>query len=124
MSDADPRKLLPITPLTLHVMLALADVDRHGYGIIKEVSERTNGRVELETGTLYAALKRMRDEGFLEVVPASERPPHEDRRRRTYRLTQLGKKVLRAEAERLTELVDVAIAKRVISAAPAGGDVR
>jgi DNA-binding PadR family transcriptional regulator len=101
-------------------MLALADVDRHGYGIIKEVYERTNGRVELETGTLYAALKRMRDEDLIESVPASERPAHEDRRRRTYRLTKLGKKVLRAEAERLTELVDVARAKRVLSAA---GDV-
>jgi DNA-binding PadR family transcriptional regulator len=122
MSEKDPHKLLPITPLTLHVMLALADVDRHGYGIIKEVAERTEGRVELETGTLYAALKRMRDEQLIEDVPASERPPHEDRRRRTYRLTAFGREVLRAESERLSDLVGVAVQKRVI--APASGDVK
>jgi len=101
-------------------MLALADVERHGYGIIKEVSHRTEGRVELETGALYAALKRMRDDRLIEVVPASERPPHEDRRRRTYRLTAFGMEVLRAETKRLTELVGVAIEKQVIPAAILG----
>ena len=120
MSDKEPHKLLPITPLTLHVMLALADVERHGYGIIKEVSFRTDGRVELETGTLYAALKRMRDDELIDVVPASERPPEEDRRRRTYRLTTFGREILRAETERLKELVGTAIAKQVIPAAAMG----
>jgi DNA-binding PadR family transcriptional regulator len=101
-------------------MLALADVDRHGYSIIKEVAERTNGRVELETGTLYAALKRMRDEQLIEDVPATERPASEDRRRRTYRLTAFGREVLRAESERLSHLVGMAVQKQVI--APVPGD--
>jgi DNA-binding PadR family transcriptional regulator len=122
MSDIDPHKLLPITPLTLHVMLALVDQDRHGYGIIKEVAERTDGRVELETGTLYAALKRMRDDDLIEIVPASERPPQEDRRRRTYRLTAFGREVLQAESERLSHLVDMAVQKQVI--VPASGDAK
>ena len=120
MSAQNSDKLVPLTPLTLHVMLALADVERHGYGIIKEVSFRTDGRVELETGTLYAALKRMRDDELIEVVPASERPPEEDRRRRTYRLTAFGREVLRAETERLKELVGTAIAKQVIPATALG----
>jgi DNA-binding PadR family transcriptional regulator len=120
MSEQNSDKLLPLTPLTLHVMLALADVERHGYGIIKEVSFRTSGRVELETGTLYAALKRMRDDELIEVVPASERPPEEDSRRRTYRLTAFGREVLRAETERLKDLVGTAIAKQVIPAAALG----
>lgn len=122
MSDTDPHNLLPLTPLTLHVMLALADGDRHGYGIIKEVSERTNNQVELETGTLYAALKRMRDEQLIDVVPASERPPDEDRRRRTYSLTAFGREVVKAESERLSHLVGMAVQKQVI--APASGDAK
>ncbi len=92
-------------------MPALADAERHGCGIIKEVSFRTDGRVE--TGTLFAALKRMRDDKLIEVVPPSERPPQEDRRRRTHRLTTFGRESLRAETERLTELVGTAIAKQV-----------
>jgi DNA-binding PadR family transcriptional regulator len=116
MSTQDPQDRLPLTHLTYHVLLALADADRHGYAIIKEVEARTDGRMELETGTLYAALKRLKDDGFIESVPASARPPGEDRRRRTYRLTPLGRRVLRAESERLAKVLAVAQEKHVLAA--------
>lgn len=124
MGERDPRDLLPLTALTFHVLLALADGDRHGYGILKEVSDRTDGQMELETGTLYAALKRMREERLIEVIPVSERSADEDSRRRTYRLTTFGMQVLQAESERLTQLVSVAIKKRVIEATPALGEIK
>ena len=119
MNAKDPSTLLPLTSLTYHVLLALADANRHGYGIIKEVEERTNGKMELETGTLYAAMKRMRDDGLIEPVPASERPTGEDSRRRTYRLTPFGKKVLRAESQRLAQLLGIAAEKKVLPATSA-----
>jgi DNA-binding PadR family transcriptional regulator len=119
MNAKDPSTLLPLTSLTFHVLLALADANRHGYGIIKEVEERTNGKMELETGTLYAAMKRMRDDGLIEPVPASERPTGEDSRRRTYRLTPFGKKVLQAESQRLAHLLGIAAEKKVLPATSA-----
>jgi DNA-binding PadR family transcriptional regulator len=119
MNPRDPLTLLPLTHLAYHVLLALADEARHGYGIIKEVFERTDGEMELETGTLYAALKRLRDEGLLETVPRAERPAGEDSRRRNYRLTPFGRKVLAAESQRLARLLDVAAEKRVLPIGPA-----
>ncbi len=119
MSAKNPSTLLPLTSLTYHVLLALADEDRHGYGIIKEVEERTNGQMELETGTLYAAMKRMRDDQLIEVVPQSKRPAGEDSRRRTYRLTPFGKKVLKAESRRLVHLLGIAAEKKILPVAPA-----
>jgi len=119
MSTTNLSALLPLTSLTYHVLLALADEDRHGYGIIKEVEERTDGKMELETGTLYAAIKRMRDDQLIEVVPASKRPAGEDSRRRTYRLTPFGKKVLKAESQRLAHLLGIAAEKKVLPAATA-----
>ena len=115
MPSDDPRNHLPLTHLTYQVLLALADADRHGYGIIKEVQARTDGSMELETGTLYAALKRLKDDGFIEAAPASSRPPGEDRRRHTYRLTPLGRQVLTAESERMARVLRVAAEKRVLA---------
>jgi DNA-binding PadR family transcriptional regulator len=103
---------LPLTPAVFHLLLALSDSDRHGYGIAREVAERTAGRVRLGPGTIYGTLNRMLDAGLVE-----ERPPassaHE--RRRYYRITTLGRAVARAEAGRLAELVDIARDKAVIS---------
>ena len=106
---------VPLTTLTYHILLALADGDRHGYGIIKEVEQRTNQAMQIETGAVYHAIKRMREEKQIEPVPAGERPPAEDSRRRTYRLTSWGREVLTAESARLRQLVDIAEAKRVLS---------
>jgi len=119
MSDRDPASILPLTSLTYHVLLALADTPRHGYGIIKEVEERTGGAMVLETGTLYAGIKRMREDDLIEVVPRSELPPDEDPRRRTYRLTPFGLQVLKAESARLADLVGIAVEKNVLPVSPA-----
>jgi len=113
-----PESFLPLTHVVYHVLLALAEAPRHGYGIIKDVEGRTHGRLVLEAGTLYAAIKRLRDDRLLEE---SDGPPGGDARRRYYGLTSLGRQVLRAESERLAELVALAREARVLPpAAPEG----
>jgi DNA-binding PadR family transcriptional regulator len=112
----NPSEIQPLTTLTYHVLLALADHDRHGYSIIKEVEQRTGRNMRIETGALYHAIKRMREEDLIQPVPAHERPAAEDRRRRTYRLTPWGRNVLCAESARLRQLVDIAEAKLVLQA--------
>ena len=121
MPDFDAKSYLPLTHLSYQVLLALADENRHGYGIIKEVRARTGGEMELETGTLYTALKRLKDEGLIDVVAPEERlpggddrPAGEGGRRRVYQLTPLGSEVLAAESRRLAALVEVAMEKRVL----------
>jgi DNA-binding PadR family transcriptional regulator len=114
MTRANPHEdLLPLSPPVFHILLALADADRHGYGIMQEVQERTHGAVKLGPGTLYGAIKRLRDGGLIEE---REDPSAEsDERRRYYHLTGLGRKVARMEAERLEELVASAQAKRILT---------
>lgn len=102
---------LPLTHVVYFVLLSLSEAPRHGYGIIKDVADRTGGRLELEAGTLYAAIKRLRDDGLIEET---EGPPDTDARRRYYGLTPVGRRVLRAESERLAELVELARAARVL----------
>lgn len=107
---------LPLTPAVFHLLLALSDADRHGYGIAKEVAERTSGRVRLGPGTIYGTLNRMRESGLVEEREsdaASDQPA--DDRRRYYRITALGRAVARAEASRLVELVDIARDKALIA---------
>ena len=112
-SSGEPRSLLPLTPLAFQVLLALAEENRHGYGIIQEVEGRTDGIVKLRTGTLYTLLQRLLDEGLIE--PAGEAEPADPSgRRRYYRLTELGRRVLEAEAERLESLVLEARRKQVL----------
>jgi len=113
---SDPTRLLPLSHVSYHVLVALADADRHGYGIIKEVSARTAGLVEIETGTLYAALQRMRDEKLIAIAPKSSRPAGEDKRRRIYRLTDFGRSVLQAESNRLRSLLEVVDEKSALAA--------
>jgi DNA-binding PadR family transcriptional regulator len=106
---------LPLTHVVYHVLLSLSGAARHGYGIIKDVEDRTGGRLVLEAGTLYAAIKRLRDDGLLDE---RDGPPDADARRRYYGLTELGTTVLRAESVRLEELVEFARGARIL---PAGG---
>lgn len=108
-----PESYLPLTHVVYHVLLALANQSRHGYGVIKDVEERTQGRLVLEAGTLYAAIKRLRDDG---LIQEGERPASADTRRRYYGLSSLGKQVLLAESERLEELVEMARGARVLPA--------
>ena len=98
-----------------HILLALADVPRHGYGIMLEVENRSGGSIRLGPGTLYGAIKRMLGAGLIEEScerPASE--PDDQRRRSYYQLTRLGRKLAAEEARRLAALVHVARAKRLI----------
>ena len=111
--ERPPHGYLPLTHVVYHVLLSLAQKSRHGYGIIKDVEERTRGRLVLEAGTLYAAIKRLRDDGLIED---GEAPADADARRRYYALTPLGQSVLRAESERLAELVEMARGARVLPA--------
>jgi len=102
----DVRPHLPLTNVSLYVLLAVADDPLHGYGIIKDVERRTDGLVVLEAGTLYAAVKRLRDAGLLQADLT--RRSGDDSRRRYYRLSALGKRVLRAECDRLRAVLDLA----------------
>jgi DNA-binding PadR family transcriptional regulator len=114
----DPEQLLPLTPVMLNILLALADEERHGYGIGVEVRQRTGGRMRLGPGTLYGSLKRMVDGGLVEEVEESERRPEEEpggeprrydaERRRYYRLTGFGERVLGAELARLERVMSTA----------------
>jgi DNA-binding PadR family transcriptional regulator len=110
----DPRSFLPLTPLAFQVLLALAGTDRHGYGIIREVDERTDGLIRLRTGTLYTLLQRLSEEALIEDAPAPADDTHDDARRKYYRLTALGRTVLGAEARRLESLIGEARRKQVL----------
>jgi len=105
------EQYLPLSRVVYHVLLSLSQDTRHGYGVIKHVSAVTSGAIELETGTLYAAIRRLRQDGLLDEAPA---PAGADARRRYYELTDLGRAVLRAESERLAQLVEMARAARVL----------
>jgi DNA-binding PadR family transcriptional regulator len=104
----DPIALLPLTTAMFHVLVALTDEELHGYAIIKDVSARTSGTVELGTGTLYGIIKRLVAEGL--AVESSRRPAaaEDDERRRYYRLTPFGRRVVTAELERLESMVRTA----------------
>jgi DNA-binding PadR family transcriptional regulator len=104
----DIDDLLPLPPATLHILMALADDDRHGYAIIQSVLEHTEGRVRLGPGTLYRSIQRMLDEGLIVEIDERPAPEDDDERRRYYRITAFGRSVARAEARRLTDLVKLA----------------
>jgi DNA-binding PadR family transcriptional regulator len=113
----EERKVEPLLPLTsamFHVLLALAEGDIHGYGILKEVARLTDGGVSLSAGTLYAILRRLVSEGL--VVEREDRPAPEldDERRRYYHLTEFGRRVARAEAERLQDMLTLARSKNLL----------
>ena len=100
--------LLPLPPATFHILLALADADRHGYAIIQDVEARTNGELRLSAGTLYRSIQRMLEQGLLVETRDRPAPEDDDERRRYYRITPFGTAVAKAEARRLTDLVRMA----------------
>jgi DNA-binding PadR family transcriptional regulator len=106
-------ELLPLTSSVFHILLSLADQERHGYGIMQEVETMTQGRIHMGPGTLYGAIKRMTSANLIEESDERPDPKQDDERRRYYRLTALGRRVLGAETQRLSELVNVAQSKRV-----------
>ena len=116
--DPDVNGLLPLTPLVFEILLALANGEQHGYAIMQDVAQRTGGRIELHAGTLYRALSRLLDGGFIEELDERSAPANDDQRRRYYRLTALGATVARAEAERLEAQLSVARARRLFRRSP------
>jgi DNA-binding PadR family transcriptional regulator len=112
--EKTPAEFLPLTPAVFHILIALADGEAHGYAIMQEVSERSRGTVRLGPGTLYGAIGRLLGEGLIEESVERPDPEMDDERRRYYRLTNLGGRVLAAETERLDDLVRVARSTRVV----------
>jgi DNA-binding PadR family transcriptional regulator len=113
-SGREPRDLVPLSPAVLNIMLALAGEERHGYGIMREVDERTGGRTKLGPGTLYGSIKRMLADGLIEESDERPDPAMDDQRRRYYRITDFGRRVAGAEAERLSGLVETARARKLL----------
>lgn len=112
----DVARYLPLTPALFHVLLALADGEKHGYAILKEVSTRTDDKVRLSTGTLYGIIKRLLEDGMIEEPSRRPASNLDDERRRYYRLTPLGRQVAQAEAARLEEILLMARAKKLLRA--------
>ena len=100
-----PDSFLPLTPALFHILLALADGEKHGYAIMQEVETNTKGTVTMGPGTLYGSIKRMLAAGLIEEADERPDPTLDDQRRRYYKLTGLGGQVVEAEAQRLAALV-------------------
>ena len=104
----------PLTPAVFYILVALADGDRHGYAIMRDVSKRSGGTVHLGPGTLYGAINRLLRDGLIEESEERPNPETDDRRRRYYRLTGLGERALAAEAKRLEDLARLARSTRTV----------
>ena len=113
-TQTDPGEMPPLTPAVFHVLLALADGERHGYAIMQEVAESTGGRIKMGPGTLYGTIKRLLAVRMIEESDERPDPDLDDERRRYYRLTALGQRAVRAEALRYAEIAEVARRKRLI----------
>jgi DNA-binding PadR family transcriptional regulator len=110
-----PQDLLPLTPPVFHILLALADGERHGYGIMQDVARQTDDALQLGPGTLYGCLKRMLAARLVEESGERPDPALDDERRRYYRMTDLGQQAVRAEAQRLAAAVHAARSKRLFA---------
>lgn len=104
----------PLTPAVYHILLALADGEKHGYAIMKDVEAQTGGQIKMGPGTLYGSIKRMLAAGLIQEADERPDPGLDDERRRYYRLTGLGRTVVAAESERLAQAVRVAQQKHVL----------
>jgi DNA-binding PadR family transcriptional regulator len=110
-SQFDAEALTPLAPAIFHILLSLADGERHGYALKREIAARTDGKITLGPGVLYGSIQKMLDRGLIEE--SDERPdPHlDDERRRYYRITTFGRKVAQVEAARMRQLVTLAAAR-------------
>jgi DNA-binding PadR family transcriptional regulator len=108
------RKLHPLPSSAFQILLALVGEDLHGYGIMRQVAEQTDGRMRLGPGTLYSSIQSLLEEKFIEEVDLREDTKLGQERRRYYRLTSAGRKLARSEAERLADLLRVARAKKIL----------
>jgi DNA-binding PadR family transcriptional regulator len=114
MALVDEKGLLPLTPVVLHILLTLADGERHGYAIAQEVEETTDGQIRMGPGTLYGSIQRMLNASLIEETPQRRRPADDDERRRYYRMTALGKRALESEVQRLSQVVRLARTKHLL----------
>jgi DNA-binding PadR family transcriptional regulator len=112
MIRPDPSRFIPLKAQWFHILLSLAGGEQHGYGIMQEVQNRTTGKVRLWPATLYGSIKRLIEAELIEESDERPAPELDDARRRYYRLTALGGRVLDAECQRLQELVRVFQVKR------------
>lgn len=108
-SEADVEAALPLTPLAFHVLLALADGEKHGYGILKDIEQRSEGRMKTASGALYLAAERLVEKAMIEESDSRPDPALDDRRRKYYRLTPFGRRVAVEEATRLVKLTNAAL---------------
>jgi DNA-binding PadR family transcriptional regulator len=112
---SDPNDLLPLSVAAFHILVAVADQDRHGYAIMQDVAARTNGALKLSPGTLYGSIRRLLEAGLIDELADRQRPDDDDERRRYYRITPFGRSVAQAEAARLATLLRQA---RAVGLAP------
>jgi DNA-binding PadR family transcriptional regulator len=110
----DPSELLPLTPAVLHILLSLSTGEKHGYAMMQEVAVQTNGAVRMGPGTLYGSLKRMLLAGLAEEAEERPDPALDNERRRYYRLTDFGQRVLAAELQRLAQVVQLPAAQQML----------
>ena len=110
----DIHSLLPLTPTVFHMLLALADGEKHGYGIMRSVEKETQGQMQIRTGSLYGSIQRMIEAGLIEETNERPDPELDDERRRYYGLTDFGRRVLSAEAARIARAMAVIRDKRIL----------
>jgi DNA-binding PadR family transcriptional regulator len=103
--EPEPESFLPLHKDTFHILVSLADRERHGYSVMQDVAERTNGLLRLSPSSLYASIKRLLEQGLIAELSERPDPEHDDERRRYYSLTRLGRSVAMAEARRLEQLL-------------------
>jgi len=115
LSDSDPEYFLPLPRDTFHILVSLADKERHGYSVMQDVAERTEGALRLSPSSLYASIKRLLEQGLIEELAERPDPGNDDERRRYYRLSRLGRRVAMAEARRLERLLADARATGLLS---------
>lgn len=112
----EPEDFLPLSPSQFYILLALAERDLHGYGIMQDVSKRTGGAVRIGPGTLYSAIDRLLERGWIQETDAPAAAASDDERRRYYRLTPFGLRVAQAEARRMEQTVLDARARGLLTA--------
>lgn len=113
----DVQRMLPLTPTVFHMLLALADGDKHGYGIMQAVEAETEGQMQIRIGSLYGSIRRMIEAGLIEETDDRPDPELDDERRRYYGLTDFGRRVLTAEAARLAQVMAVIHGKQILGGA-------
>ncbi len=110
----DPQSFLPLTNLAFHTLVALAEENRHGYAIIKDIEGRTDRQLSVRSGALYTAIQRLLEVGLVDNASIPDRGPESDQRRKYYRITELGRQVAALEGARLARMVDSALQRRLL----------